>query len=232
VIVIFASSYDHGASALAAQWSDFDASLLTCSDLSLTGWRHFLNSPAESTAVIGTRVVPVNEITGALIRWPGVFVEELTQIVPEDRNYVAVEMTAFLVSWFKALRCPVVNSPTPLNLTGPAWCLEQWTHVAANLGIPVRAARRQISRDPAPTPANNGDLKPATVTVVGNHCWGDVDETLSQQARALASAAGVLLLEVTFSGSDKGSFFTGANLVPEISGEIRDSVLELLREGR
>jgi hypothetical protein len=225
VIVVFANSYDPRAGELAARWANSGASLLTTADLSLTGWRHFVNSPGKSTAVVAGKIIEVDQITGVLIRWPGVFVEELAHIVPEDRNYVAGEMMAFLVSWFLSLRCPVINRPTPLNLTGPSWRHEQWTHVAAKLDIPVRATQRRVTLSGNGCAQTGGS---ASVTVVGNRCFGDVDETLKQQARNLAGAAGATLLEVTFSGSEQGSTFTGANLLPEIRDEISDAVLELL----
>jgi hypothetical protein len=148
VIVIFASRYDLSASSLAERWTHHNASLLTCDDLSVAGWRHYLNSEEVSTAVVSGRVVPVNDITGVLIRWPAVFEQELTNISLADRSYVSREMMAFLVSWFSSLGCPVINHPTPVNLTGPAWRVEQWNYVAARLGIPVRTTRRHVARNP------------------------------------------------------------------------------------
>jgi hypothetical protein len=232
VIVIFSSNYDQSASSLAARWSDYDASLLTCDDLSLAGWRHFLDLAADHKAIVGTKSVCVDEITGVLIRWPGVFPQELTHIVAEDRTYVAGEMMAFLVSWFLSLRCPVINRPTPLNLAGPAWRVEQWTHVAAQLGIPVRTTHRHISLNQDGPPAKNGHGMRVSVIVAGNHCFGSTDATLVSQARALASAAGASLLEVTFSVDERGSFFTSANLIPEIDGDVADAVLASLNDKR
>lgn len=229
MIVIFASRYDTSATSLAARWAAHNAGLLTCDDLSVVGWRHYLSSEEASTAVIGGRVVSVEEISGVFVRWPGVFAQELTQIAAADRNYVAGEMLAFLVSWLSSLRCPVINRPTPLNLTGPAWRLEQWTYAAAQQGIPVRPVHRHITIN-----FDNGaeDLhpNPATVTVVGERCFGTVDEQLRKQARRLAEAAGVPLLKISFSGPEAGSFFISADLIPDISDEVADAMLELLLE--
>ncbi len=232
VIVIFASRYDQSAASLMARWAAHDASLLTCDDLSVSGWRHYLSSAEASTAVVGGRVCAVEEIEGVLIRWPGVFAQELTQITAADRSYVAGEMMSFLVSWFSSLRCPVVNRPSPVNLAGPAWRQEQWTHAAARLGIPVRPFHRRVSNNPdhqhqedAPT------ANPATVTVVGQSCFGEVDEKLLKQAVQLAEAAGVSLLQVSFSGPEAGSFFTGADLLPALTDETADAALELILRG-
>ena len=178
--------------------------------------------------MIGAKLIPVSDITGVLIRWPGVFADELTQIVPEDRNYVASEMMAFLVSWFLSLRCPVINRPTPVNLTGPSWRTEQWTNVAGKLGIPARTAYRRVARDPNSAPANNGHIEHTSVIVVGKQCFGASDGTLRNQARSLAAAAGTSLLEVTFEIDENRWLFTRANLVPEFDSEICEAVLELL----
>jgi hypothetical protein len=231
MIVIFASSWDASAAALAERWAAHHASLLTSGDLSRVGWRHHLGSPEHSTAVVTGRVVPVQDITGVLIRWPGVFSPELMHIVAADRDYVAEEMRAFLVSWLSSLRCPVINRPTPLNLAGPAWRLEQWNYMAARLGISVRPVHRRVtprseSERPAALPAGV-----TAVTVVGDCCFGTADAALCQQARQLADAAGVQVLQVSFSGPSAGSTFVGANLVPDLSEQVADAVLDLLLDG-
>jgi len=73
MIVIFASRYDQSAYSLAARWADHNASVITCDNLSITGWRHYLHSEVDSRAVIGGRVCPVQEIKGVFTRWPGGF---------------------------------------------------------------------------------------------------------------------------------------------------------------
>lgn len=227
MIVVFASSYDLSASSLVARWAHYNASLLTCDDLSVAGWRDYLHSQEASTAVVSGRVVAVEEIRGVLIRWPGVFEPELVKIAPADRGYVAREMMAFLVSWLSRLRCPVINQPTPVNLTGPAWRLEQWTYVAARLGIPVRTAKRHVCYHLA---GDGQTLNPGTgiVTVVGERCFGDVEGPLLEQSYRLAKAANISLLNVAFSGSTAGSYFVGADLLPSLSDETTEAVLQLL----
>ena len=226
MIVIFASQFDKSASSLAERWKNYDASLLTCDDLSVAGWRHFLNAADSDFAVVGGQIVDVSDIDAVLIRWPGVFAPELIQIAAHDRDYVANEMMAFLVSWFWSLTCPVINKPTPVNLTGPPWRLEQWTHAATRLAIPVKTARRHVARNmnagPAPAPAD------ATVIVVGDRSFGDVEPLLLDQAQQLARAAGVSLLKVGFSGPEVGSFLTGVDLLPDLTDEATDAILDLL----
>lgn len=227
MIVIFASRYDKSASSLAERWKNYDARLLTCDDLSVSGWRHFLNAEESDVAVVSGQIVDVAAIEAVLIRWPGIFAPELIQIAEHDRDYVATEMMAFLVSWLTNLRCPVVNKPTPVNLTGPAWRLEQWTHVAAQLGIPVKPARRHIARG-AVNKGLAAETAAASVTIVGDRCFGNVDPLLLEQARQLAGAGGVSLLKVGFTGPEAGSFLAGVDLVPDLTDETTDATLDLL----
>jgi hypothetical protein len=227
VIVIFASRFDKSASSLAERWKDYDASLLTCDDLSVAGWRHFLNAAGTNCAVVNGQVVDVVDIDAVLIRWPGVFAQELIQIAAHDRDYVANEMMAFLVSWLSSLTCPVINKPTPVNLTGPAWRLEQWTHAATQLGIPVKPARRHVARNGAEKELS-AEPAAATVTVVGDRCFGDVESALLEQSRQLARVAGVTLLKVGFDGPKAGSLLAGVDLLPDLTDEATEAVLDLL----
>lgn len=226
MIVIFASRFDKSASSLAERWKNYDASLLTCDDLSVTGWRHFLNAEDTDSAVVNGQIVDVTDIEAVLIRWPGVFAQELVQIAEHDRDYVANEMMAFLVSWLSSLTCPVINKPTPVNLSGPAWRLEQWTHAAARLAIPVKTARRHVARNMNAAPAQ--EPAEASVIVVGDRCFGDVDPLLLEQSRQLARAADVSLIKVGFSGREAGSFLAGVDLVPDLTDEAIEAVLNLL----
>lgn len=226
MIVIFASRFDESARSLAARWKNYDASLLTCDDLSVTGWRQFLNDNGTNRAVVSGQIVDVSNIDGVLIRWPGVFAQELVQIAPHDRDYVASEMMAFLYWWFSTLNCPVINKPTPVNLTGPAWRLEQWTYLAAQLGIRVKTARRHV----APAAVDNEPAQRAAslVTVVGNRCFGDVDPLLLDQSRQVAGAAGVSLAQIGFNGPNADSALTEVNLIPELRDEVADALLDLI----
>ena len=232
MLVIFANRLDPGARALAARWTAHSATLLTSADLSVAGWRHSLDPCSASTAVLGGRLIAAGDITAVLTRWPCVFEPELAHIVPEDRAYVAAEMTAFLRSWLTRLPCPVVNRPTAANLTGPSWRPEQWVHVAAGLGIPVRPVRR-LARLSVEPPPKSPEPPPGTVTVVGECSFGEVDPSLKAQARRLASAADVDLLAVHFSGTERGAELLSADPLPDLGdGEVADTLLDLLVSAR
>ena len=148
MLVILANCGNRSAELLAERWSHLGARLLTPSDLSLEGWRVAYGTDDRrldrwSTAVVGGEVVPTDQITGVLTRLPAVFEHELMTVVPEDRAYVAAEMTAFLLAWLTQLPCPVLNRPTATGLSGPNWRRERWVAVAAQLGIPARSVRRR-----------------------------------------------------------------------------------------
>ncbi len=224
MIVVVASRYDEMAAALAARW---DAALLTPVDLSAPGWRYFAADPGRGTAVAGDRLISNNQITGVLTRLPSISEQELDHVAAEDRAYVAAEMRAFLLAWLSALPCPVVNRPTPDCLCGPAWRTERWLALAGRLGIPVQPVGRDTTVEFAADWADEG----AAVTVVGERCFGSVDSSLADHARRLASAAVVALLEVQFSGPQRGSRLVGVRLCPDLSSpEIADAALRCLQQ--
>jgi hypothetical protein len=229
-LVIVASRWDESARALADRWSGEGACVLTAKDLSTAGWRYRVPHRCETAlAVVGGNSVPVADISGVLIRIAGITEHELGFIAPADRAYVAAEMTAFLLVWLANLPCAVVNRSHAGCLSGPAWRAEQWIHKASRLGIPVAAVHRATSRFlPAPAKAPEGTA--VTVTVVGQRCLGSTNSLLVAQARALAKAAGVDLLDVCFNVSSSGTCFIGASTWPDITrGDVADALLETFR---
>jgi hypothetical protein len=218
MFVIVASRYDKEAQMLVKRWSDRDVRLLTCGDLSLSGWRHHPTYPHESVAVVSGETVAVGQITGVLSRLPGVYDHEIPQIMPTDRPYVAAEMTAFLSAWLNHLQCPVLNRPAATCLLGPSWRSQQWTHTAARLGIPVCAEPQKIALHAV---ATKDQADSVAVTVIGNCTLGEVDPLLAQQAQQLAKAAQVNLLTVHFrrSGATLKRTFLSAELWADLSSE-------------
>lgn len=219
VLVILASRHDVGARSLAAGWAAYGAALLTAEHLSVAGWRHSLDGSLEDRAVVSGRLVASGEIAGVLTRWPAVFPQELSHIAPQEREYVAAEMTAFLRSWLTQLRCPVLNRPSAGSLIGPAWRPEQWVHAAARLGIPVRPVRRHVvftsgAAPPVPVPAAH-----TTVTVIGGRCFGEAHPTLVHHALRLGAATGVALLDVHFNGSGANAELLSADPFADLASE-------------
>ena len=185
----------------------------------------------RSVAVIGGRLVEAAEITGVLTRRPVVYEQELAHIAVEERAYVAAEMTAFLCAWLSGLACPVLNRPSPACLAGPNWRRERWVHAAAQLGIPVQPVRRAAML-PHGYEREHAQADRATAIIVGNRCFGNVDDQLAQAAQRLAAVAGTGLLAVHWSGAEAGARFLGADLWPDVSSPlIADAVFEYLSQG-
>jgi hypothetical protein len=247
VLVILANCGNRSAQLLAERWSHLGARLLTPSDLSLEGWRVAYGTDDRrldrwSTAVVGGEVVPTDQITGVLTRLPVVFEHELMTVVPEDRAYVAAEMTAFLLAWLTQLPCPVLNRPTATGLSGPNWRRERWVAVAAQLAIPCRSVRRQTHAPGDGRRSGMGEWDPhlwgeveappnaATVTVVGNRVIGNVHPSLRRSARRLAERAGAQLLAVRFEGAAEGARLIGVDPLPDLlPEEVADAMLDYLK---
>jgi hypothetical protein len=228
MIVIVASRHDLLAQTVANRWQVHDARVLTPRDLSLAGWQYRPGDDRKGKAVIAGQVVPNAEISAVLTSLPGVWIGELPEIVPEDREYIAAEMTAFLLTWLTSLGPRVHNRPTATGLTGPFWRPERWLHAAAQAGIPIRPLHRYAAPDTLPTPPLPASGA-AHITVIGTQAVGQVDEALKAQARQLARLAGVALLTARFDGPQAGARFTGADFTLDLAAEeVVDALLAYL----
>ena len=230
MIVIVASQWDDGARRFASGSVDHEVRLLTSRDLSVAGWRIFVSGADCNTVVVDRELVPEKDITGVLTRIPCIDEEELLHIAPEDRSYVAAEMTAFLLFWLSQLKCPVFNRPTPRCLSGPCWRTESWVRLAAQAGIPVTAVHRQANLKGSNSDKENRSL--ATVTVVGGRAFGETSKTLHHHARHLAEQIGLEILVAHFSHRDRSAQFVSANTYPDLSDDIiGNAVLKHLQAG-
>lgn len=226
MLLILASQQDRYAQVLVKRWKNHDARLMTCCDLSTAGWRYYPGNPQASRAVISHRVISFEEISGVIIRLPSVLESDLPHIVAADRDYVAAEMTSFLVAWLSEAGFPVINRPTPTCLMGPNWHPAQWACAAAQVGM--RVGRRTQPRTPSiNTAPETADTKAVTVTVLGERCFGLADDTLKARARMLARRAGVELLAVQFTHPERDAEFVQAFLGADISEpDIADALLD------
>jgi len=230
MILIVTSRWDPAAQSSVADWAGQPIGVMTASDLSRTGWYQSVGARGASTAhncaVIDGRAIADDEITGVLTRLSWITDAELPEIVALDRAYVAAEMSAFLMFWLSGLTCPVLNSPTPLCLSGPGWRPERWARAAVQIGLCVRAVERdtRTERSLADAPRSSH-----AVTVVGSHVVGEVDADLKQRAQCLAKLAGVSLLNVSFSGSERGAAFVSADVFPPLDdAAVRAAILDHL----
>lgn len=159
------------------------------------------------------RRVPVANLQAVLTRRPAVLAEELTSLTPSDRSYAAAETNAFLVAWLTSLRCRVVNRPTTTSLCGPAWDAIHWRSAAAAAGVDWVT--------------ENDDSAIERVVVCGTQCFFATTGKQKAAARALAHAAGVDLLSVSFRGDRP----CGACVVPPLDHpEVREFLVSHLLE--
>jgi hypothetical protein len=194
VIVVVASGVDHEARLLVDEFPGGRAALLTPRDLSRPGWELGSASPRSWLSVVGGERIRAPDIEGVVTFLPCVLPNELVHIVEADREYVAAEMTAFLLYWLSGLPCRVLNRPTPGCLAGPSWRLERWCLLAAGIGIEtVPCARSTRSALQAPQ-----DADCVTASLVGGAVVGSEDKRVRSSLRRLAAAASVDLLTATF----------------------------------
>jgi hypothetical protein len=187
----------------------------------MPGWRFEMPAAGASMLIAGGRALASSDISGVLTRLSGVYGMELDHVAAEDRSYVSSEMTAFLLAWLSSLTCPVLNRPTPSGICGPNWRIENWIHLAAGLGIPVKGVRRSTSL--ASSDETPGGIP---VTIVGEQCLGDVHPSLADYARRLAAAAGVDLLEVRYTSAEHDGRLQNVTLWPDVSRpEVADALL-------
>lgn len=187
MLLIVASALDDDAGALAGHLAEHavDVALATPRDLSRRGWRWRIGRPQDARAATGNRVISADELDAVVALLPWVSAWELGHIVPDDREYVASEMSAFLLSWLSSLDCPVLDRPTASLLTGLGHGPHAWAAAAAHAGV---------GADP------RADDEAATeVTVLGGRVVGsDLPTAIRSAALEVAAAAGSELVTLRF----------------------------------
>jgi hypothetical protein len=221
VILVVGSANDQVAESLAAKWRMAEVRLVRPADILAPGWCHFVGvKQGHGMIALGGEVIPEKEITGVLTRLPWVSPVELVSISGDDREYVAAELSAFLLSWLTSLDRPVVNRPTPGCLAGPPWRAAQWVAAATVAGLVVSPKCGTVWASP-----------PSRVTVVGSECFGDVAGELCSASLRLAALASVDLLDVFFDGTGADAAFIGVNAFPPLDDvAVCDAVLTLLQK--
>jgi hypothetical protein len=200
MILVIAHSGDAIARRLATAW---DARLITPRDLSTCGWQHFPVGGGDDIVGLAEGAIPATSVRGVLTRIGAVGPSDLPHIAAEDRAYVAAEMTAFLLSFLRLLRCPVLNQPTASSLMGPGWTEPRWRAAAVATGLAVA----------------RGETAGETITVVGERYFGAAH--LAGAAAALARHAGVELLSARLTSDGR---FIDANPWADLTEEAAAAV--------
>jgi hypothetical protein len=229
---VLAHGRDEPARALVRRWGSL-ACLVTPADLHRS--RYNLNIDRRGVA----RASVNHEGSGAVVpeavvtRLGGVTGAELARIRPEDREYAAAEVTAFLLAWLDACLCPVLNPPVAGSLNGPPWYPEQWAMAASRAGLTVRRVQRcaalgQSDHEPwgARPPVPAAETGPAVaVTVVGDRWFGRVHPLVGQRLCAVARDAGTPLLGATVDGQGDGATVSGLTAWPDVGRpEVADAI--------
>ena len=235
VVAILAHPADVASVSLVSRWMEHVARLLTIADLSCPGWL-VENRAGSAKAVVGGEPVPMRAIKGVLVRIGSIEVSELAAIAPEDREYCAAEMTAFLKWWLMGLQVPVINRPTAASLSGPGWSPPMWHLIAQRVGLSSATIRWKASHAEA-TYADGTDKEQVglaakdleIVTVVADHPVGLFDKVLADQAVRLAQAADAAALDVAFdTASDPPRFVWADPWVDASNPSIANALLESL----
>ena len=229
-IVVLAHPNDDAAARLVQRWRPHGALLMLPRDLSRAGWRMYVGGRGEEWFVAECEAHRSAALRGVLTRLPGFEPGALPHLHPGDRDYVATEMTAFMIAWLSKLTCPVLNRPTASSVLGPNVAYDRLPALAARCAM--RMPARAIGID-------GRALLPfaaATISVVGDRWFGDVPPALGLQAQRLARAANARLLTVQFDdigeqGDGEGASLVGAELLVDVDRpDIADAVLALFGE--
>ena len=216
-VLVLASQLNEMAQRAVARWPGQRAILLTPSDLSIEGWYVCHHDFEQSTLVATGKLFPVDKISGVVTLMPFVAEYELFSIEPPNRRYAAAEMMAFLFYVLTSLRCPVVNTPTAYNLTGPNWRYEEWLRACREVGLPVKPYHR-LPVGESLMPQNMYRTK--TVSVLGNRVIARDFDVSSAAVKQLAAAANVQFLEVRFTEENGQNSVSSVNCIPDLSDPV------------
>jgi hypothetical protein len=165
-------------------------------------------------AAIGNRLVCSDEIDAVINLLTAVFPLELTHITDGDREYVANEMTAFLLAWLSELPCPVIDRATPLSLAGCGRWPAEWAALGERVGVRTDVAW-------------TGETVKLTV-VGGRVVAGEagIDAAWAVGAEAVARAAGRSLVTLQFADNIDEPVLVGALPRPAVgSAAVADALL-------
>jgi hypothetical protein len=229
VRLILAHARDEPARALARRWGG-DALLLTPGDLHRSRWRLDVDHLGSARATL-RHDGRATQIEAVVSRLGGIGGVELRRVRPEDRDYAAAELTAFLLAWLDACRCPVLNPPVDGSLNGPPWHPEHWAAAATRVGLAVHEVRRCVAPGRAAAPDTAGPGTGVGATVVAGRCVGAVHPVLARRLCALAAAAGTPLLGATVDGAGAGAAVADLTAWPDVADPEVADALALALEG-
>jgi hypothetical protein len=207
MLLVLGSALDDAPSLLVQRWrrAGRDVALVTPADLSRPGWRLRCGRPAESTAALAECVLAGPDIEGIVSALAVISPYDLAHIADGDRDYVAQEMSAFLLAWMTELACPVIDRPTAVSLAGCGRSAFEWAEIAHRQGL---------FADPLWPGETTG------VTVVGGRAADHSrDGPLAAAAVTIAAAAERSLVTLRFAAGAASPTVVGADARPEVGDE-------------
>lgn len=199
MIVVLGGRHDPAATALVAAWPG--AALCSAEDLCAPGWVWpMADGDGARRWVVQGRRVPDTAVSGVFVARSAVHPAELRGTHPQDRAYLAAELTAF-VTHLLASTAARVTTPVVEGAFGDATLRpERWMLAAARAGL-APATLRLRSPAPAAVPA----WKAWSVDVVGRDCFGPGAERMPARRRdgaaQLLAALGLTWARLVFDGS-------------------------------
>lgn len=216
MILILAEAGDTGALWLQAalrQATGGPAALLTPARLvyARTIAQHMATDRGWSRFALGDgTTLDLDAVTGVVNRMTVAPSAHLARAGEVDRIYALAELHAFLLGWLAALRCPVINPPSPESLAGP-WHSEVCAlHFAATSGLACRPASVAADR---PMPPTATDEPHASYVVLDDQVIGPLLPATTRDAMIqFARLWGARLVQIETAG-DGGAFLAASSLV-------------------
>jgi hypothetical protein len=214
VILVLAEVKDAAVVSLAGEFEPTPAAVLTCPELAAD--RSCLRHPdfPDSTITVEARNVGVAQIAGVVNLLAAVVPKTLTVYEPEEREYQASELHAWLLFFLSALVCPVVNRPTPLSLNGPVLNPIGWYHLARAAGIPLSAVSVDSAEGTNPRARGSGNL--VEVVCLGGGILAPSGTAADRYTVELARRSGVEYLKARYTNESPTNVrFAGASSIPD-----------------
>jgi hypothetical protein len=225
MVLVIANRFDPAANKLAQEWNGSEAlGIITPRELISEGWSFDPLQAHTGTFIYDGGRAQVSNIHAVLVLLHSVQAAELADLIMEhDREYVAAEVTSFLLAWLTQLPCPIVNKPSTDGLAGQYWRVERWTIEAARAGLPISVSIRRIPLVDEPS------RSVSDVVIVNGKAVSKSNQLLEERAARLAKHVGAGLIRVTF---DDNGRFVWANPTPNLASDTptRTAILEQLSE--
>lgn len=164
-------------------------------------------------------------ITGLVNRVDFLPDAHLATVNATDRTYIQQELLAIWSSWISALPCPVLNRPTAISIAGPLYHPAIWHHYAAAVGLPVA---QMIYDTDLPDPVTPAPVHSAIVCL-GTCYSASLSPDLFGACCELAAYAGLDMVELFFGSEPRGTVFSYASPIPDLSHANADLIAQVAR---